>query len=119
MRSEGIILRLIFGEKGGANDVAQHRLPPESQLDTRDDALQPHQISTSSASQTKSWEADLNNFLRVCKTGVKNDGERKRAQEFVDGLDMVRHTGAKIGYSDRVSRLLSAETFLNRNGGTS
>ena len=81
----------------------------------RENTLQPRQTFTSSATQTESWEADLNNLLQVCKAGAKNDLERKKAQRVVDGLDMVRHSVVQMGYSDHVSRLLSAEIFLNNN----
>ena len=40
-----------------------------------------------------SMEADLRDFLEVCKTQGR-DGQGGRAQEFVDELDEVRHTEA-------------------------
>ena len=69
------------------NEIAERRSLSD---DMRDDALQPHQTSNGPATQTEPWEADLENFLRICNTGVENDLEGKKAQEFVDRLDMVR-----------------------------
>ena len=114
-KSEGIILWLILGKKDGADEVAQNNVPLESHSDMRGNALQPRQTSTSSATQTESWQADLDKFLQACKAGVKDDLERRKAQGFVDGLDMVRYSAAQIGYSDNVPRLLSAEIFLSKN----
>ena len=102
-------------KKDDADETAQHNLLPESQPDTRENTLQPRQTSTSSATQTEFWEADLVNFLQVCKAGVKDDRERRKAQGFADGLDMVRYSPAQIGYSDHLSRLLSTEILLNEN----
>ena len=39
------------------------------------------------------WEVDLDAFLRTCKTRTKAKLEEKKAQEFVDKLDAVRHFG--------------------------
>ena len=77
-------------EKDGANEIARHHSLIDSQQDMRDDALKPHQTSKGPTTQTEPWEADLENFLRVCNPGVKNDLEGKKAQGFADGLDMVR-----------------------------
>ena len=59
-------------------------------------ARQPSQTSVfpeTSTIQAEPWEDDLIDFLRACKTGTGVNLEGKKAQEFVDKLDAVRHSG--------------------------
>ena len=50
----------------------------------------PSQASTSSVVLSGSWEEDLVTFLRACNAEVKDNLEKKKAQEFADELDVVR-----------------------------
>ena len=62
-----------------------------------------------------SIEADLSNFLQAYKTWDKDDQGRK-AQEFADRLDEVRHTeGHSITSSHYISRFLAMQIFTNEN----
>ena len=61
-----------------------------------------------------SIEADLSNFLQAHKTRDKDDQERK-AQEFADMLNEVRHTEGHNTTSHHTSRLLTTRIFTNEN----
>lgn len=49
-----------------------------------------------SADQAELWEVDLAAFLYACKIGTKVKVEEKEAQEFVDKLDAVCHSGKRV-----------------------
>ena len=62
-----------------------------------------------------SIEADLSDFLQAHKTWEKED-QGKKAQEFADRLDEVRHTeGHNITSSHHTSRFLAMQIFTNEN----
>ena len=48
-------------------------------------------VSTSSAAQSESLEAEVDAFLRGCKGGTRNNLKRKKAEELVNKLDTVHH----------------------------
>ena len=63
-----------------------------------------------------SWEAELTDFLRACKTGIDKKVEDKRAKEFADKLDVVRRSGTQVCLiPDRVSRFLTKRNSPTRN----
>ena len=60
-----------------------------------------------------SIEAELNDFVQVYKT-LDRDAQGKRAQEFADRLDEVRHTeGYNITSSHHASRFLTTRILIN------
>ena len=62
-----------------------------------------------------SVEIDLSDFLQVYKTWDK-DHQGRKAQEFVDRLDEVRHTyGHNITSSHHTSRFLTIQIFTNED----
>ena len=62
-----------------------------------------------------SVEADLSDFLQAYKTRDQDDQERK-AQEFADRLDEVRHTERhNITSSHHTSRSLTIQIFTGEN----
>ena len=64
-----------------------------------------------------STETDLNDFLEAHKTWDKdNSDQRKKAEEFSDKLDEVRHTeGHNITLSHHTSRFLKLQILTNEN----
>ena len=65
---------------------------------------------------SSSLEADLRDFLEVCKTRGR-DGQGEKAREFADELDMVRHTERhNVWISHHGSRHWTAQIFPRKNG---
>ena len=63
-----------------------------------------------------SWEAELTDFLRACKTGIDKKVEEKRAREFADRLDVVRRSGTQVCLiPDRVSSFSKKRDSPKRN----
>ena len=64
-----------------------------------------------------SVEADLSNFFQMRRTWGKVD-QGKKAQEFADRLDKVRHTDRqKIKSPHHTSRFLTIQIFTDKNAG--
>ena len=63
-----------------------------------------------------SMEANLLDFFEVCKTSGR-DGQREKAQEFVDELDEVRHVERRnVRSSHHKSRHSTTQVFPRKNG---
>ena len=61
-------------------------------------------------------EADLRDFLEVCKTRGM-DGQGEKARKFADKLDEVRHiVRHNVNSSHHRSRHLTTRIFLRKNG---
>ena len=66
---------------------------------TPDPVKQPSQnsaFSKASMTQLEPWETDLVAFLHMRRTEAGAKLEGKKAQEFVDKLDAVRHSGTQV-----------------------
>ena len=60
-------------------------------------------------------ETDLYDFFQACEIRGKDD-QAKKAQEFADGLDEVRHTGRhNIRSPYHTSRFSTKQIFTNKN----
>ncbi|KAF9648297.1 kinase-like protein [Thelephora ganbajun] len=63
--------------------------PPSEHQSRAPDPIPRPPPSAAPASQLEPWEADLIAFFRVCKGGVKDSPERKKAREFANRLDLA------------------------------
>ena len=88
----------VMGALNGAADAVEE-VKGQQPIPQNSLAKQPSQTSVfpeTSTVQVESWEADLIAFLRACKTGPGAKLEWKKAQEFADMLDAVRHLGKQV-----------------------
>lgn len=70
-----------------------------ARLETESIVIPRHsQISAGSTAQREFWEADLVAFLQMHNTGARSDLETKKAQEFAEGLDVVRRPRDHLNY---------------------